>query len=76
MKKSVLNLGKALQKEEQKNVFGGVDKIKKYDENCSNVVTEGKCWSCGIPYGYEPFQVEFVGLGVNGSDIYHYSCSC
>ena len=77
MKKSILNLGKALQSEEQKKVFGGVDKITKFDPKCEKVVSEGKCWSYEYPYGYEPFQVEIVGNGVNGNDIvYHYSCDC
>ena len=77
MKKSILNLGKTLRKEEQQNVLGGIDKIKKLDPKCDKVVSEGKCWSYEYPYGFEPIQVDFVGGGVNGNDIiYHYPCDC
>ncbi len=43
MKKSILNLGKALNKLEQKSVFGGIS-LRKYYENSDNVVNEGT-WS-------------------------------
>ncbi|CAL2091205.1 conserved hypothetical protein [Tenacibaculum sp. 190524A05c] len=80
MKKSILNLGKTLRKEEQQNVFGGIDKIKKLDPNCENIVTEGTCWTYDIskvPDHIPEFNVEKVGGGVNGSGFqYHYPCTC
>ena len=36
MKKSILNLGKSLNKAQQKNVFGGLTDLK-YDDGCATV---------------------------------------
>ena len=57
MKKSILNLGKALNKAEQKNVFGGLTELKRkgdvdcweyyyYAEKCPQHTSnyDGGCW--------------------------------
>ncbi|WP_408032743.1 hypothetical protein [Tenacibaculum xiamenense] len=64
MKRSILNMGKALNKTEQKNILGGGETIKKLDPHCDRVVHEGLCYS----YSF--------GGGIAAGKYYEFPCNC
>ena len=50
MKKQILNLGKALNKTEQKNIFGGAI-IRHQNGNCANAIEGNRPYGCPCSSG-------------------------
>ncbi|MBC2846536.1 hypothetical protein [Winogradskyella flava] len=73
--KNLLNLGKALNKAEQKQVFGGggARLTKDCGEQCE-CQTNSDCSGFGLPAGYEPIDCMQVGCGGTGNGYYQGSC--